>query len=204
VSGLSSARAVVWLDRDGTLVDDPGYLADPARLVLLPGAAEAIGALRRDGAAVVLVTNQSGIARGRMTREDVDSIHAELARQLVVAGAGLDGVYVCPHLPAELLPPGAPPCRCRKPGAGLVEQAQAELGLAGLPAAVVGDKESDLGLARAIGALAVLVLTGNGARIAPGLPPGPPLGPDHVALDLAAAVPWLRSRLGLAGSGAGC
>jgi histidinol-phosphate phosphatase family protein len=197
------------LDRDGTLVDDPGYLSDAARLVLLPGAARAVALLRASGAAVVLITNQSGIARGLMTAADVEAIHSELARQLAAEGAGLDGIYVCPHLPHELLPAGIAGCDCRKPLPGLVLRAVRELGLGEVPAAVVGDKLADLGLARAVGAAAVLVRTGDGASTLRQLEEAAGHGrgaaaPDHVADNLLAAVDWLRTRLGLAPPPARC
>lgn len=198
-------RAGVWLDRDGTIVDDPGYLKDPAALVLLDGAAGAVAELGRAGATIVLVTNQSGIGRGLITRGEVDAVHAELERRLARAGARLDRIEICPHLPSSLLTAGETPCDCRKPRPGMVLRAREALGLdAALPQAVVGDKRADLQLARAVGARAVLVLTGEGRQTlrelgAAGDPP-----PDLVAEDLAGAVPWLRRELGLAEPGASC
>jgi histidinol-phosphate phosphatase family protein len=195
-------NGVVWLDRDGTIVNDPGYLSDPAALELLPDAARAVAALNAAGARVVLVTNQSGIARGLMTRATVDAIHDELRRQLRVEGATLDGVYLCPHLPAELVPRGVTPCRCRKPGVALVERARQELGLRGEPEVVVGDKLTDVRMARTLGVPAVLVRTGCGAdsvrEIESATTDPSPALPDLVAADLLAAVPWILERLGLA------
>ena len=111
------ARPIIWLDRDGTVVDDPGYLDDPGRLALLPGAAEAVRRLNEIGT-VVLVTNQSGIGRGYMTRETVDEIHARLERRLSDSGAHLDAIEICPHLPDEQ-------CDCRKPRPGMILRARA-------------------------------------------------------------------------------
>lgn len=204
---MGEHRAVVWLDRDGTIVDDPGYLKDPDALALLPGAAEAIATLNRAGATVVLVTNQSGIARGLMTREDVDAVHRALARELARAGAHLDDLRICPHLPSALLTADQAPCACRKPRPGLVLQARAQLGIdAGVPQVVVGDKRADLELAVAVGARAVLVLTGDGRvtrdeleREGADAP-----RPDHVSEDLSAALPWLLDELGLAEPGPRC
>lgn len=146
---------VFWLDRDGTVVDDPGYLADPAGLVLLPGAAGAVARLNRAGT-VILVTNQSGIGRGYMSRADVDAVNAALVRELARAGARLDRVEVCPHAPDEA-------CDCRKPRPGLVERGRAALGPFDREV-VIGDKRADLELARATGCESVLVRTGEGQR----------------------------------------
>lgn len=196
-------RAVVWLDRDGTIVDDPGYLKDPRALVLLPGAAQAIAALNRSGATVVLVTNQSGIGRGFMTLDDVDAVHRELARRLALEGAHLDGIEICPHAPGT----HEPGCACRKPEPGLVLQARARLGVdASVPQAVVGDKRSDLELAKAVHALAVLVRSGEGRRTEQelGQAGSASTAPDRIADDLAAALPWLLDQLGLAEPGSNC
>ncbi len=158
-----SSRPTVWLDRDGTLLDDPGYLRDPAGLVLLPGAAAAVASLGRAGCRVVLVTNQSGIDRALFSPQELEVIHAELARQLALEDARLEAIYYCPHLPAELLGPGETPCDCRKPQAGMIHRARRELGVSpSAPQFCVGDKRADVELGRAVGAKTVLVLTGEG------------------------------------------
>jgi D-glycero-D-manno-heptose 1,7-bisphosphate phosphatase len=175
-------RPVIWLDRDGTVVDDPGYLDDAARLVLLPGAAEAVRRLNQLGT-VVLVTNQSGIGRGYMTRETVDEIHAELERRLSDFGAHLDGVEICPHRPDE-------ECDCRKPRPGMVLRARAAIDARGTEY-MIGDKAADLGLARATGCVAILVRTGEGRQTELGLEPS---AVDHVADDLAGAAEWIAAR----------
>jgi D-glycero-D-manno-heptose 1,7-bisphosphate phosphatase len=176
------ARPIIWLDRDGTVVDDPGYLDDPGRLALLPGAAEGVRRLNEIGT-VVLVTNQSGIGRGYMTRETVDEIHARLERRLSDSGAHLDAIEICPHRPDEQ-------CDCRKPRPGMILRARAEFTARGAEY-VVGDKAADVGLARAAGCVAILVRTGEGRETEPALDPG---AVDHVADDLAAAAEWIASR----------
>ena len=186
-------RCVIWLDRDGTIVDDPGYLDDPQQLRLLPGAAQAVARLNGAGGFVALVTNQSGIARGLMTQAIVDRIHAALQRQLARAGARLDAIYLCPHLPPE---DGAEEaCDCRKPRDGMVRQALREHPeLNGLAAYAIGDKVADIGLARAVGARAILVRSGDGAAAEAELRArGERV--DHCADDILSAVDWLLADL---------
>lgn len=201
---MSGIRGVVWLDRDGTLVDDPGYLKDPAAVRLLRGAAAAVARLNRAGATVVLVTNQSGIGRGLLDRTDFAAVQAELVRQLDEQGAHLDDVRFCPHAPANS---GDARCRCRKPAPGMVEDARRALGIgASTPEVAVGDKAADLDLGRSCGAGRVLVLTGEGTATRDALAAEGTLDSraDHVAADLAAAVPWILGQLGLADGAGTC
>ena len=194
-------RAVVWLDRDGTIVDDPGYLRDPGALRLLPGAGEAVSRLNAAGITVVLVTNQSGIGRGLLTESDLRSVHAELQSRLASAGAHLDAIRHCPHLPDPLLPPGVRPCACRKPRPGMIEAARDGLGVpSGTPQFVVGDKPADVRLARAAGCRSVLVLTGEGRTTQRHRN----VEADHVALDIGVAVDWILEQLSLADGGPSC
>ncbi|HKK72574.1 MAG TPA: HAD-IIIA family hydrolase [Candidatus Krumholzibacteria bacterium] len=194
-------RAVVWLDRDGTIVDDPGYLRDPLALRLLPGAGEAVSRLNRAGIAVVLVTNQSGIARGLLTEQDLRSVHAELRRRLASSGAHLDAIRHCPHLPDHLLPDGARPCACRKPRPGMIEAARDELGVpSDTPQFVVGDKPADVRLARAAGCRSVLVLTGEGRTTRR----HHDADADLVVPDVGAAVSHILEQLSLADGGPSC
>jgi D-glycero-D-manno-heptose 1,7-bisphosphate phosphatase len=147
--------------------------------------------------AVVLITNQSGIARGLMSRETVDRIHETLEERLAFGGAHLDGIYLCPHLPAERVPEGEAPCDCRKPATGLVDRARRELGLGGLPSLVVGDKPADLGLAENLGVPALLVLTGEGEGTRRACVQRGEDAPDSCP-NLAMGVPWILQRLGIA------
>jgi histidinol-phosphate phosphatase family protein len=146
------SRPVAFLDRDGTVMHDAHYLADPAGVRLIDGAAAAIARLRRAGIAVVIVTNQSGIARGRITVAQYESVRARLDALLQAAGASVDGTYHCPHHPDV-----DGPCDCRKPGPALYARAIAELGLDGARAAFVGDRWSDLEGATAFRGLGLLV-----------------------------------------------
>jgi D-glycero-D-manno-heptose 1,7-bisphosphate phosphatase len=154
-----SGRAAVFLDRDGTIIEDPGYLADPEGVKLLPGAAQAIGRLNHAGRPVVVVTNQSGIARGLLTRERYLATEQRLDSLLQESGARLDAHYYCPHHP-DL----TGPCTCRKPGVRLFVRAGEDLGLDLAASWWVGDRIRDVLPAETVGGRGLLVLTGDGVR----------------------------------------
>ncbi|HKB25304.1 MAG TPA: HAD family hydrolase [Methylomirabilota bacterium] len=188
------SRPAVFLDRDGTLTEEVGYVNHPRRLRLLPRSARAIRRLNEVGVAAIVVTNQAGVARGYFSEEVLQAVNAALVAQLKAEGAHLDAIYVCPHHPTEGEPPYRLDCDCRKPKPGLLHRAAADHGLDLTRSTLVSDRPSDLVAARAVGAAAVLVLTGYGlgeweyrrARF--------PLEPDHVAPDLLDAVEWVLAR----------
>ncbi len=185
----------VFVDRDGTLNREVHYLRRVADLRLLPGTAAAIRRLNAAGFAVVVVTNQSGVARGLIAPATLTAIHHELERRLTAAGARLAGIYFCPHHPEA--GPSPIRCRCRKPAPGLIRRAARELGLDLGRSYCVGDSTVDLGLAAATRTRGVLVLTGHGRRTAasldPDLPPARkrPAPPAHVAANFRAAAEWI-------------
>jgi D-glycero-D-manno-heptose 1,7-bisphosphate phosphatase len=180
-----AARGAVFLDRDGTIVEDPGYLHDPAAVRLLPGAAGAIRRLNEAGWPVVEISNQSGIARGLFTEADYRAVERRLAELLAAQGAHLDAAFFCPHLP-EL----TGPCECRKPGTKLFEDARRELGLDFRRSWFVGDRPSDVEPALALGGKGLLVLTGQGTlHRQPMRRQG-----VRIAADLAAAVDLITRR----------
>jgi histidinol-phosphate phosphatase family protein len=181
-----AATPAVFLDRDGTLNRDVGYLNDPDRLELLPGVEAAIRSFNRAALRVVVVTNQSGLARGLVTEAQLDAIHRRLRERLARAGAVVDAIYHCPHHPDAR-------CACRKPGAALVEQARARWAIDLARSYVVGDKLVDMQLARRVGATGVLVRSGHGEQTLVEWPAGEP-PPDHLAADLADAAHWIVSR----------
>jgi histidinol-phosphate phosphatase family protein len=152
-----TGRAAVFLDRDGTLIEDRHYLRDPAQVQLLQGATEAVRQLNLAGLAAVVVTNQSGIARGRLTEADYAATTARLEELLAADGARLDGHWHCPHLP-EL----TGPCDCRKPGPLLYRQAAAALGLDLSRSWWVGDRLRDVQPAQRFGGRGILVRSGQG------------------------------------------
>ena len=181
-----------FLDRDGTIIEDLGYLGDPDRIQLIPGAIDALQALQRAGFRLVVITNQAGVARGLITEADVHRVNERLRAILTEAGVRLDGVYYCPHHtehgPAEY----RLECGCRKPKPGMVERAARELGLDPARSVVIGDHGSDAALAGSFpGMRGVLLLTGHGAEQWQKIQAGERPAPHHVAADLAAAVAWV-------------
>ncbi|GIU76359.1 MAG: D,D-heptose 1,7-bisphosphate phosphatase [Bryobacteraceae bacterium] len=152
-------KPCIFFDRDGTLIEERNYLSDPDQVVLIPGAAEAVRLAREAGYLAVVLTNQSGAGRGYFTLEDVERVNARMGELLGREGARIDGIYVCPHAPED-------GCDCRKPRTGLVERAVRELGIDVGASWVVGDKATDLELARNAGMRGVLVRTGYGSEAA--------------------------------------
>jgi D-glycero-D-manno-heptose 1,7-bisphosphate phosphatase len=177
---VEAAPRTVILDRDGTIVVDRDYLDDPAQLQFLPGALEGLRLLRERGHRLVVVTNQSGVGRGRFPLARVAEVHARLGHLLREAGAAIDGIYYCPHRPEDR-------CECRKPKPALVLQAAAELGFEPAASVVIGDKSSDIELGRNLGATTMLVsATGRTSD-------GTPAAPDYVVRDLLEAARLLEA-----------
>ncbi len=171
----------VFLDRDGTIIREVGYLSHPDQVEVLPGIPEALKRLKNSGFRLVVVTNQSGVARGKFGIEEVETANARMRELLVAQGVELDAVYYCPHLDG---------CSCRKPAGGMVERAVEDLGVEPTRSYVVGDRLSDVGLARTVGACAIMVLTGYGTEALKELEESD-LTTDHIAADLAEAAEWI-------------
>ncbi len=187
--------AAVFLDRDGTIIEEVGYLDRPERVELYPWTIDAIRALNRAGIRVVVVTNQSGIARGFFTEQALDQVHRRISDALAAGGASIDAYYYCPHHPDGTIAEYARACDCRKPGRGLVDRAVAELGVDPHRSVTVGDRWLDVALAREIGAKGVLVRTGYGAIEEHRAPDG--LAADSVVNNLVEAVSWILLNLPL-------
>jgi D-glycero-D-manno-heptose 1,7-bisphosphate phosphatase len=186
-------RSAVFLDRDGTMIEDVGYLDALDRVDYYPWTVDAIRMLNRAGLAVVVVTNQSGIARGFLSEAFVQETHRVIDARLAAGGARVDAYYYCPHHPAGRVAEFARPCDCRKPGRGMIDRAARDLGLDPARSFVVGDTWLDIGLARAAGARGILVRTGAGAAWEARTPPG--LAADAVVDNLAAAASWILTTL---------
>lgn len=191
-------KKAVFLDRDGTINQEVGYISRPEQVRLLPGAAGAIADLRQAGFAVVVISNQSGLARGYFTEDDLAAVQAEVERQLLAHGAPLDGFYYCPHLPEGAVEHLAVVCDCRKPATGLVRRAANDLGLSLRGSYMVGDRLRDVACGRAGGLTSILVQSGH-----QDWPPrGPQEEPHFVAPDLASAAKWILARAAAEGGAA--
>jgi D-glycero-D-manno-heptose 1,7-bisphosphate phosphatase len=185
--------AAIFLDRDGTLIEEVGYLDRPERVVLYPYAADAIRALNRAGLRIVMVTNQSGVARGFFTEALVEEVHRHIAALLARGGARIDAYYHCPHHPAGDVAAYAIACDCRKPGRGLVDRAARDLGVDPARSFAIGDRWADVALARTVGGRGVLVRTGYGALEENRAPDG--LRADAVVNNLVEAASWVLTHL---------
>ncbi|HYP28263.1 MAG TPA: D-glycero-beta-D-manno-heptose 1,7-bisphosphate 7-phosphatase [Blastocatellia bacterium] len=152
----------IFLDRDGTINEDIGYVSRPEELIIYPQAAEAIRLFNEAGLKVIVITNQSGVARGMYSEETLDAIHDRLREELGRYGARIDGAYYCPHHPEIGDARYRQKCACRKPSAGMLMEAAREHGIDLARSYMIGDKASDINLAANAGARGVLVLTGYG------------------------------------------
>jgi D-glycero-D-manno-heptose 1,7-bisphosphate phosphatase len=159
---LSGGRRAVFIDRDGTISEEVGYVNHVSRYRVFPFAARAVRALNEAGWLAVLVTNQAGVARGYFAEEMIGRVHDALAAELERGGARLDAIYYCPHHPSVGEPPYRLDCDCRKPRPGLIRRAAVELGIDLQHSWMVGDRYSDTELARNAGVRAAFVLTGYG------------------------------------------
>ena len=189
--GILMNKKGVFLDRDGTINEQMGYINHLSRFHLLPGVAQAIRLLNAREIPVLVVTNQSGLARGYFPEALLDEVHAAMIERLQAEGARLDGIYVCPHHPEAKEERYRKACLCRKPKPGLFLQAAQEHDLDLSQSYVVGDRWSDLKAAAACGARGVLVLTGYGRGDLTYIGPRQEVQPVHVAEDLLAAVRWI-------------
>lgn len=164
--GESGAQArgntAVFLDRDGTISEEMGYINHLDRLRLYPWAGEAIRKLNRAGLLAIAVTNQSGVGRGYFSEELVHQVHQRIAFELAAAGARLDAFYYCPHHPNSRLEAYRVDCRCRKPSTGMLEEAARRFGIDLAASYVVGDSYRDMQLGFNAGARTALVMTGYG------------------------------------------
>jgi histidinol-phosphate phosphatase family protein len=190
---VTERRAAVFLDRDGTINEEVDFVRTPDELRLIPGAAASIRRLNEAGLPACVISNQSGVARGFYTEADLAGIHEKLERDLAAGGGRLDRIYYCPHHPTKGLPPYDTLCECRKPAPGMLLRGSHELDIDLARSFVVGDRDVDIQVARAVGAKAVLVLTGYGRATREEIA-GTDIVPDFVAADLAEAVTHILQR----------
>ena len=185
--GNRQSCAAVFIDRDGTLNEDIGYVSTPDELVLYPWAAEAVRLVNESGLLSVVITNQSGIARGMYSEETLVSIHLRMIEQLERQGARIDAVYYCPHHPEVGDVRYRITCDCRKPRIGMLDRAARDHNIDLARSYVIGDKASDINLAGDAGARSALVLTGYG-RETLSHPDRWPCAPEIIAENLLDAV----------------
>ncbi len=175
------SRRAVFLDRDGTIVRGVEYLRTPEELELLPNAARAIKRFNEDGYLTIIITNQSGIARGFFTEERLAEVHSRLLGMLSEEGARIDAIYYCPHLAEGTVEAYSIDCQCRKPRAGMLQRAATEHDIDLSTSIMIGDTPADVMAGKAAGCRTVLVQThGDGFDM--------PEEPDYTAKDLLAAV----------------
>ncbi|HKV61796.1 MAG TPA: HAD family hydrolase [Candidatus Acidoferrum sp.] len=177
-------RPAVFLDRDGTIAEEVGYLNHASRFRMFPFAAAGIHRLNGAELPVIVVTNQSGVGRGYFPESLVHEVNELMMQELASSGAKIDAIYYCPHVSAEN-------CNCRKPKTGMLEQAAQEHALDLRRSFVVGDRYSDVELARNAAARSILVRTGYGEGELAWHAAKWPAQPDFVADDLAQAADWI-------------
>ena len=186
-------RRAVFLDRDGTLIHDPGYLSEPGHVRVLPGVEDALRALSAAGFLLVIVTNQSGIARGRYTVERYEAVAARVVADLRAGGASIAASYYCPHHPEGTVKPFDSDHEDRKPSPGMWHRAARDLGIDLKASYSIGDGERDVVAGRRAGTAAILLA---GGRDKWPLPVGGPFDPDFTARDLREATLWILKREG--------
>jgi len=182
------SRPALFLDRDGTLIEERGFIDRLDMVTMLPWTGDALRLIRRAGYAAVVVTNQSAIARGVIDERFLEDVHRAIDMRIAAAGGAIDRYYYCPHLPNASIEKYRQTCQCRKPGPGLIEQACRELDLDPARSVTIGDRWRDIGAGAAAGTRTVLVRSGHGAREADTPPDG--LRADAILNNLMEAVGW--------------
>jgi D-glycero-D-manno-heptose 1,7-bisphosphate phosphatase len=188
VPDSAALRPGVFLDRDGTLAEEVGYLNHLSRFRMFPFVASAVRRLNDAGLPVIVITNQSGVGRGYFPESLVLEVHKLMVQQLTAAGAHVDAVYYCPHTSSDN-------CVCRKPKTGMLDRAAREHAIDLKRSFVVGDKHDDIQLARNAGAQSILVRTGYGQGEVAWNAEKWPSQPAFVAQDLAEAATWILRHL---------
>jgi D-glycero-D-manno-heptose 1,7-bisphosphate phosphatase len=182
-------RPAIFLDRDGTLIEERGYLDRLGLLELYPFAADAVRLLNRAGYATVVVTNQGGIGRGIIDEPFLHLVHTTIDARLAAGNARIDGYYFCPHHPDAVVPELRLKCTCRKPASGLIEQACRERALDPARSVMIGDRRLDIVAGANAGTRTILVRTGHGAHEEAMPPAG--ARPDAILNNLMEAVGWI-------------
>lgn len=194
-------KGAVFMDRDGTISKEVGYLNEPDQFHLIPKSAEAIKLINESGLLAIVVTNQSGVARGYFTEEMVHRVHGKMEKLLDERGVRLEGIYYCPHHPEGIVESYRKTCNCRKPASGLLKKASKDHSINLDASYVVGDKLIDIELASKVGAKGILVLTGYGKDELKRINDIPEMKPAYVADNLFDAAKWIINDSGVNGDG---
>jgi D-glycero-D-manno-heptose 1,7-bisphosphate phosphatase len=194
-------KGAVFMDRDGTISEEVGYLNELNQLRLIPKSVEAIKLINESGLMAIVITNQSGVARGYFTEEMVHRVHEKMEKLLDERGVHLDGIYHCPHHPEGVVESYRKTCNCRKPASGLLKEASKDHGIDLAASYIVGDKLIDIELAYKVGAKGILVLTGYGKDELEKINDVPEIRPAYVADTLFDAAKWIINDFGVKGDG---
>jgi D-glycero-D-manno-heptose 1,7-bisphosphate phosphatase len=186
---VTASRRAVFLDRDGTLVEERGYIDRLNLLDVFPWTADALRLLKRAGFMTVVITNQSAIARGIIDESFLSTVHREIDTRIGRGGGVIDAYYYCPHLADAPLERYREACRCRKPGPGLIERACRDLQIDPARSVMIGDRWLDVACGKAAGTRAILVRTGHGAHEADAPPGG--TSADAILNNLMEAAGWI-------------
>lgn len=184
-------KPAVFIDRDGTINEQMGYINHISRFVLLPGTAEALIILNRHDYLAIVISNQSGVARGYFPINLVEKVHSHMRALLQKEGAVIDGIYFCPHYEEGIVPEYSIACDCRKPRTGLIEMACENFDIDMANSYVVGDRCMDIDMAHRSNLKGVLVTTGYGLGDIDYVLASSPSKPVHIAKDLLHAVRWI-------------
>jgi D-glycero-D-manno-heptose 1,7-bisphosphate phosphatase len=184
-------RPAVFIDRDGTVNEQMGYINHISRFKILPGVTEAFRRLNQEGLLAIIVSNQSGVARGYFPIELLNDIHLSMQKAFERAGARVDGIFFCPHYPKGSVPGYAVDCNCRKPQKGLIDQACERFEIDMSRSYMIGDHYTDMELAERSGLKGILVKTGYGEGVIRYNLPGMRFKPSYIAKDLLDAVEWI-------------
>lgn len=176
----------VFLDRDGTIIEDVDYLNQPKDITFIEGSIEAIRKLNQAGYLVIVITNQAGVARGKLSEDMLQTIDKVMHKQMLNQHAHLDAIYYCPHHPEYGSYPYKQACECRKPHPGLIKKAEKHFDIDPKQSYMIGDKDTDIESGQRAGVKTIQVLTGRGKEL--------PAKPDHTANNLFDAVNWILSQ----------
>ncbi len=191
---VSLKRPAVFLDRDGTINEQMGYINHLSRFVFLPGVPEAVGLLNKNNFLAIIVSNQSGVARGYFPIDLVHEVHKFLKASLKERGAVIDGIFFCPHHPRGVVTEYGHACDCRKPETGLIDMACESFDIDLSNSYVVGDRHIDIELAHRSNLDGIMVKTGYGLGEVEHILPKKSIKPIHIASDLLDAVRWIVGR----------